>query len=586
MRAVICARGELPSRPYADRSARVVPRRALLGRLGLPSDSLRLASTWLGLVACWLTCVSVTLLAGCSGGAGGASAGPDRDAGASAAPRRAATSAVDLRILAGSELKELEPEILSAAHVAGVSLALSYAGTLEMVDRVNAGEAWDAILPPNGAYPSLALTRKAVAKEKLFYSRVALGVKESKAHALGWDRQPPDWSAITAAVKDGKLVYAMTNPTSSNTGMSALFAVAASSANKTEDLTVAEVDRGALKDFLSGQKLTAGSSGWLADAYVGEQDQLDGLVNYEAVLLRLNERTELREKLVIIYPRDGVISADYPLMLLDPQKRAAYDRLVTALKGVGFQSQALQRAYLRPSDPTARVSPKLSSNPVVELSFPNNLDVIDAVLGAYQAELRRPATSIYLLDVSGSMRGERIAGLKAALELLTGVDAQGSAARYARFQSREHVMLIPFSSEPGDPKRFNFEAEGHKAQTEESLRAYVEGLGAGGSTAIYSTLDLAYDLAYQELRRYPDRVVTVVLLTDGQNNHGLPFAEFRERWAGKSAGGADPIRTFPILFGEASSSQLDDIARLSGGRSFDGRHTDLREVFREIRGYQ
>ena len=208
------------------------------------------------------------------------------------------------------------------------------------------------------------------------------------------------------------------------------------------------------------------------------------------------------------------------------------------------------------------------------------------MLSAYQAELRRPATSIYLLDVSGSMRGERISSVKAALELLTGVDAQGTAARYARFQNREHVMLIPFSAEPGDPQRFNFENVGTKAQTDGALRAYVEGLQAGGSTAIYSTLDLAYDLAYQELSRDPGRLVTVVLLTDGESNHGLSYREFHERWAGKSAGGADPIRTFPILFGEASSAQLDDIARLSGGRSFDGRHTNLRDVFREIRGYQ
>ena len=158
-------------------------------------------------------------------------------------------------------------------------------------------------------------------------------MKESKAHALGWDRTAPNWSEVTQAVKDGKFVYAMTNPTSSNTGMSALFAVAASSARKTEDLAASEVDRTALKDFLGGQKLTAGSSGWLADAYLREQDHLDGIVNYEAVLLRLNDRPELREKLTVIYPRDGVISADYPLMLLDPGKRAAYDRLVTALKG-------------------------------------------------------------------------------------------------------------------------------------------------------------------------------------------------------------------------------------------------------------
>lgn len=518
----------------------------------------------------------------CVGCSGGSSSSPGSWDSANAAH----IAAPDLRVLAGSELKELEPQILDAARSANVSLALAYAGTLEMVDRVNEGEAIDAILPPNGAYPSLALTRKAVAKEKLFYSRVALGVKESKARALGWDRATPDWSEVTQAIRDGKFAYAMTNPTSSNTGMSALFAVAASAAKKTEDLAAAEVDRAALKDFLSGQKLTAGSSGWLADAYLRDQDRLDGLVNYEAVLLRLNERPELREKLVVLYPRDGVISADYPLMLVNPQKRAAYERLVAALKGASFQSNTLESAYLRPSDPTVKRSPKLSGDVVVELAFPNNLDVIDAVLSAYQAELRRPATSIYLLDVSGSMRGQRIANLKAALERLTGADARGSAARYARFQNREHVVLIPFSTHPWLPTRFAFDDARYREAVGQDLRSFVDGLQAQGGTAIYSALDVAYKLAHQELSNDPNRLVTVVLLTDGMNNRGMEFGEFQARWSGSGGSASEPIRTFPILFGEAGSDELDNIARQTGGRAFDGRNSDLRDVFREIRGYQ
>ncbi len=538
------------------------------------------ARTWRRVVVCFIVCACVGLLWGCSQGPSSSGA-QIADATPSAAPEQTP----DLRILAGSELKELEPEIVSAARSANLTVAVSYAGTLEMVDRINQWEPFDAILPPNGAYPSLALTRKAVAKEKLFYSRVALGVKESKARALGWDRAAPNWSEVTQAVKDGKLVYAMTNPTTSNTGMSTLFAVAASTAKKTEDLAASEVDRGALKDFLSGQKLTAGSSGWLADAYVREQDRLDGLVNYEAVLLRLNERPELHEKLTIIYPRDGVISADYPLMLLDPGKRAVYDRLVAVLKGAEFQSH-LERAYLRPSDPTVRRAPKLSDSTVVELAFPNNLAVIDAVLAAYQAELRRPATSIYLLDVSGSMRGERLASLKAALELLTGVDARSSTARYARFQNREHVVLIPFSTQPWRPMSFSFDNALEKLKTEEDIRGFVDGLQARGGTAIYDALDLAFQLGHRELADDPRRLVTVVLLTDGMNNRGLAPEEFQARWSGASGSASEPIRTFPILFGEAGSSELEDIARHTGGRAFDARNTNLRSVFQEIRGYQ
>jgi len=519
-------------------------------------------------LACLLAAASVLL--GCSGGA-------DSSGTARANP--------DLRILAGSEVRSLEPAIQSAARAAAVSVQLEYSGTLDMVDRINQGAPFDAILPPSGAYPSLALTVKPVARQKLFYSRVALGVKQSRAHALGWDQAMPSWSEVTQAVRRGQLTYGMTNPMSSNSGMSALFAVAASLAEKTENLGATQIDRQGLKDFLSGQKLTAGSSEWLADAYVREQDRLDGLVNYEAVLLRLNAGQQLKEPLAIIYPREGVISADYPLMLLAATKQAAYDRLVGALKAPAFQSGPVARAYLRPLDPTIRHAPALSDQLVVELSFPNDLKVIDAVLASYQAELRRPATSIYLLDVSGSMRGERLAGVKAALGLLTGLDPQGTQARLVRFQSRERVVLIPFSSAPDTPAHFSLEDDSQKAQTEQALRAYLDQLTAGGATAIYSSLTVAYDIARQELAREPGRLVTIVLLTDGENNRGLSAAEFEHQWA-ELADTGEAVRTFPILFGEASSAELGRIALLTGGRAFDGRHGDLKDVFKEIRGYQ
>ncbi|WP_439332960.1 hypothetical protein, partial [Streptococcus pneumoniae] len=94
------------------------------------------------------------------------------------------------------------------------------------------GERFDALLPPNGAYPTLALGSKPLAREKLFYSRIALGVKAAKLKALGWDAQPPGWAEIAQAASTGKLRYAMTSASGSNTGMSALFAVASASAGK------------------------------------------------------------------------------------------------------------------------------------------------------------------------------------------------------------------------------------------------------------------------------------------------------------------------------------------------------------------
>ena len=512
------------------------------------------------------------LLSGCSN-----HSGPDTTA---------ASKPPDLRILAGSELKELEPDIKEAASKIGLDVEMSYSGTLDMVDRINAGEPFDAILPPNGAYPVLALTHKPLAREKLFYSRVAVGVKSSKARTLGWDRRAPTWIDIVQAVKEGKFVYGMTNPTSSNTGMSALFAVASAIAKKAEDLSAEEVDREKLTSFLKGQKLTAGSSGWLAEAYVRDEPRLDGLVNYEAVLLRLNEQPGLKEPLTVIYPLDGVISADYPLMLLSEAKRPAYDRLVAALRSDAFQGGPVARMYLRPSNPNVTRSPKLPGDAVAELSFPNRLEVIDAVLAAYQSELRRPATSIYLLDVSGSMRGTRIDQVKNALEILTGAEGNSVTARFVRFQRRERVVLVPFSNAPAEPARFSFEDAKSEADSYQALRNYAAALQPRGGTAIYSALDTAYALANEELAHDPDRVVTVVLLTDGENNRGLSYEEFRLRFEGPQANAAQAVRTFPILFGEASSTELEEIARLTGGRAFDGRQANLTSVFKEIRGYQ
>ena len=485
-------------------------------------------------------------------------------------------------ILAGSELKDLEGPIVDAARAAGVEVRLSYAGTLDIVERINAGERFDAILPPNGAYPALALQARPLARDKLFYSRIALGVKKAKAAQLGWNQRPPGWAEIAKAAGTGQLRYGMTNATSSNTGMSALFAVASALAGKTEDLSAQDVDEKTLKAFLSGQKLTAGSSGWLAEAYIKDPSAIDAMVNYEAVILRANEKLPAADQLQLIYPRDGMISADYPLMLLNADKREAYTQLVGTLKAAPFQRDALSAAFLRPANPEVAASAQLPTAAVAELGFPNRLDVIDAVLGTYQSQWRKPATSIFVLDLSGSMQGKRLASMREALKLLSGADAASTAsARYSAFQSRERVVLITFASQVSPPVWVRFEGDGIAAARAE-LRRLADAMTADGGTAIYSALAAAEDLARQEQQREPDRFVSIVLLTDGENNSGLKVHEFRDRYAANGL----PARIFPILFGEANASEMQQIAQLSGGREFDGRKLQLGQVFKEIRGYQ
>ncbi len=498
------------------------------------------------------------------------------------APPPQAPPVAPFKVLAGSELRDMEAALKAAAAAVGVDLQVSYAGTLDIVERVNAGEAFDAILPAHGAYPALALARPPLAREKLFYSRVALGVKQARAQSLGWTTQAPSWSEIAQAAGAGKLRYAMTNPTSSNTGMSALFAVASAVAGKTEDLTAEEVDTAVLKSFLSGQKLTAGSSGWLAEAFIKAPAELDAMVNYEAVILRANDKLAATDQLTLIYPKDGVISADYPLMLLAEARRADYTRLVGAIKSGEVQRKLSQQDFVRPSVPDVPLAAGLPATAVVELSFPNRLAVIDAVLGAYQGVWRRPATSIFVLDVSGSMKGDRLEGMRAALKILAGAGADGgsASARYTRFQSRENVLLIAFSDRVEPAVRISFGPQNLDTARQQVLD-YADALHVKGGTGIYAALLQAQALAAEERQREPERYVSVVLLTDGENTTGPDLAGFK---SGLSAG--VPARVFPILFGEASNAEMTELAQFTGGRVFDGRKTALSLVFKDIRGYQ
>ncbi len=96
--------------------------------------------------------------------------------------------------------------------------------------------------------------------------------------------QEPTWKDIADAAKAGKFTFGMTNPTSSNTGLTATIGLAAALAKNPDALTEADLKNPRLSDFFKGQSLTSGSSGWLAEAYERDQSKVDGIINYESVL--------------------------------------------------------------------------------------------------------------------------------------------------------------------------------------------------------------------------------------------------------------------------------------------------------------
>lgn len=521
---------------------------------------------------CFLLCAAI-LLSGCK-----------REGQPQTSP---ATAANTLKVLAGSELKDIEPLLPQIEQATGIHLEMRYAGTLDAVERLQAGEAFDLAWLASNHYAMLTpgVKNRVAASERTMLTPVVLGIKQSKAHELGWENNPNlSWKDIADAATKGKFTFGMTSPSASNTGFSGLLGLAAALSGKGDALEVADINTAALAAFFKAQRMTAGSSGWLVDAFMKDQGKVDALINYASTLQSLNRNPQLQDKFVLIYPKDGIVTADYPLMLLDPAKRDAYTKLVTYLRGPVFQKSMAETTLRKPVNPDVQVA-GTESPATIELSFPAKLEVIDAILAAFDDELRLPTDATFVLDQSGSMGGERIDGLKTAMLGLTGADTSISG-RFAKFHKRERISILPFSDNPGRTQHFDMGNDvANNTAMLGRIKANVESLQADGSTAIFDSLVQAYTEALTRRHTDPGRFYSIVLMTDGENNRGRDWNDFKD-WYDRLAAEDKNVRIFCVVFGEADPKELQRISDLTGGRTFDGRKSNLRAVFKEIRGYQ
>ncbi|MCX5213563.1 extracellular solute-binding protein [Kitasatospora sp. NBC_00240] len=526
------------------------------------------------------------LVAGCTS----AGPGPVQKSGDPVAPT---AQAGVLRVLAGSELQDMAPVLEEARKATGVSVQFAWTGSLDGADAVSSGRAdgkYDAVWFPSDHYLRLDDGGKAklATESPVMVSPVAVGVRTSVLGELGWgDGSKVTWAQVADAASAGKLSYGMSDPTRSNSGFSALVAVASAFSGANSALTDADVQKAtpSLKQFFAGQKLTSGSSGWLAQAYGrAEPGRIGALVNYESVLLSMNRTLPADAQLTVVRPTDGVVSADYPLALLasaGQRERESFQRLTAYLLKEDVQRKISETTLRRPVTPGVAPAAGLPADRRRELPFPGSKAVADGLLASYQNELRRPSRTVYVLDTSGSMSGGRLASLKSAMARLTGSDDSRGTTR---FRDREEVTLISFASKVKSTKTHSVPAQDSKAELA-SIDRDVQALGADGGTAVYSSLEEAYRVIdRQQSTAKDDRFTSIVLMTDGESNEGASADDFKSFYQGlPSSGRAVPV--FPILFGDAAKGQLQGIADVTGGKLFDGTGS-LEGAFEEIRGYQ
>jgi Ca-activated chloride channel family protein len=528
------------------------------------------------------------------------------------APKAADENKPVFTVLATTDLKDAQPLEQMVEKATGVRLRFAWGGTMESTEAVLSGStpahaAWFA----NAKYLLSDPQGQARVKlqEKIMLSPIAVGLNQTAAKQLGWDDPATaakvGWREITQAASQGKLRYALSNPATSNQGFMALMGVVAAASQKSEALTAADVNRGAIAGFLKGYKLPGDNSTYLTEKFLEQQGngptQLNAFINYESWLLSLNSGGKLREKLLLVYPHEGVATADYPFMLLKDDRRDDYLKVVAYLKGADAQKWLARQTLRRPinAEVAATVADLLPKEGMrIELPFSPDRALADGLIDAYLNEFRRPIASTFVLDTSGSMDGHgRRAQLIQALHYVAGADSS-LTGRLAKLTNREKVWMLPFSDQPWRMTYFELpagrpQAQGVQLQEDSEakqamladVRAYADGLRMTGGTALYDSVLAALKHMLEQKQKNPNYQYSVVAFTDGENTKGRSLQQFQQAYEHLPED-VRGIPVFMVLFGEAKEADLKALVQTTGGKVFDARKTPLYAVFKDIRAYQ
>ncbi|MDD3444764.1 MAG: substrate-binding domain-containing protein, partial [Zavarzinia sp.] len=490
---------------------------------------------------------------------------------------------------AGSENKALEPIVTAFCADRGVTCHMHYLGSLDIGLSLRPGReaAVDAVWPASSIWIDLFDSGRRVSHtQSISQNPVVLGVRKSKAEALGWVGTSVSTAAILKAVDEGALRFLMTSATQSNSGAAAYLAMLAAARGKPvlEDL---DLDDAATLDqvtrLLDGVERSSGSSGWLGELYVEAAAKgvvYDAMWNYEAVLKEVNDtlRAKGQEPLWAVYPAEGVAIADSPLGFLGRGRPKDVEDFFLALQAhlLSPETQAViaetgRRIALGRAE-QARPEPDWNFDPsrlVTAVRMPEAA-VIYKALTLYQEALRRPSLTALCLDFSGSMKGDGESALRQAISFL--FTPERASEVLVQWSPRDRIFVIPFSGRVADV----WQGTGG-ADDQTRLLNEVLGHRTGGGTDMYACVREAY-VRMAPLIAKDDYLPAVVIMTDGRSD-GDPEAFLAARTAVEAR-----IPIFGITFGNADRGQLEILAGASDARVFDGAK-DLTGAFRSARGY-
>lgn len=499
------------------------------------------------------------------------------------------------------------PIVVSVSHVtSGGSMNAILDGSSQPVAWSPGDQSW--VAQANDTWQQR--TNKPLASQSCdptIYAPLGFAMWRPMAETLGWPTTPIGWDTIVELAADpegwasygrpewGQFRFGHTHPAYANSGLLSMTGFVYGIAGKTDTLTPAEIYAPAVEEAMRQLEENTSKYGRQAPALLEAMAQqgpsyLHAAAVPEAEVVRFNiERgDELTFPLAFIFPSGGTIWADHPYCILDNADWVTEEQAEAAQIFLDYLLEREQQEmaidnYLRPLNTNIALhapmsleegtDPTVTPNTVAPLPSPD-ADISAAIIDLFNIT-KRKATILIVLDVSGSMEGERIRTARdATIEFLSRLDAN------------DEVGLLIFNdsvTELEPPTRVGDVAEG--------LSQRVAGLVAGGNTALYqavcNAVKQATNLQAEDTAVGETRLYGIILLSDGEDTVGNTTENQMFATCLPANAEADGVKIFPIAFGEAADQDvLNRIANVTGGRLFSADPTSISNVYLSISAEQ
>ncbi|HEX2696841.1 MAG TPA: VWA domain-containing protein [Anaerolineales bacterium] len=430
----------------------------------------------------------------------------------------------------------------------------------------------------------------------LVLSPVVIAMWRPMAQALGWPNTTLGWSDIAKLATSpdgwssyghpewGQFKFGHTHPGYSNSGVVSIIAETYAGLGKQRGLTEADLQSPELRDFMSNVESSVihygTSTGFFADRmFERGPSYLSAAVLYENLIVAQEDKrltgASSQIPVVAIYPKEGTFWSNHPYVVLNApwvtaEHKEAAGIFQTFLLDKPQQLKALELGF-RPADPSIPLAAPLDAQHGADPSQPQTIlevpsaAVIDGIQQLW-TQTKKPVDLIAVMDISGSMRGDKITSARASLMQFV-----------QKLDDRDQLEVVLFSSDvttltplsPIGPKR-------------QQVLDSVSGIFENGNTRLYdATLQ-----AYQELQQNgdPKHIRAIVLLTDGQDTDSSSSLDQVLNVINSAQGeGGNAIKLFTIAFGDdADKDVLKQLAEPTGGQEYDSSPENIQKIYDQI----